>query len=300
MVGLAVAAQVGSAWAGTVVQFRTELGDFDVELYDVEKPATVENFLRNVMEGRYSSTIFHELNPGISLSAGKFQAESNGSTNVLTTRPPITNEFNVGPRLANLAGTLTMDAVQGDPSTGTTRFSLNLRDNPQLDGPTNGVGSVVFGRLIRTGGVPEKLNLFKPMLPLWDDRYYSQTNILLNLPPTLVSLPIYGFTKKSENLYEARPLYVDITLLNVRVSQDGDGLTRVRWNPVCGRTNTVEYTDVFPPVWQKLVDVAPASIPTPVYSGTGIPAPGTALNLPAVVVDENAAPGRFYRVRATY
>jgi len=154
--------------------------------------------------------------------------------------------------------------------------------------------------LIRTGGVLDKLNLFKPIIPMSGDRYYAQTNILIDIPPTLVNLPIYGFTHKSESSYEARPMYVDITLLNVRVSQDGDGLTRVRWNPVCGRINTVEYTDVFPPVWQKLVDVDPASIPTPVYSGSGIPAAGAPLNLPAVVVDANAAPGRFYRVRATY
>jgi peptidyl-prolyl cis-trans isomerase A (cyclophilin A) len=299
-VGLALLAQVGSAWAGTVVQFRTELGDFEVELYDTAKPATTENFLRNVTAGAYASTYFHDLKPGVVANGGKFRISANGDTNLPPIRPAVTNEFNVGPVLPNVAGTLAMVADSADPNSATVKFALNLKDNPQFDSPTNSGGAVVFGRVITGSEVLTKLNAFKPALGLPANQYFKQTNCILNIPPVLESFPIYGFTFNSDGTYTARGIALDITLLRVRVSQDGDGLTRVRWNPVYGRTNTVEYTDVFPPVWQKLVDVDPASIPAPVYSGSGIPAPGTSLNLPAVVVDANAAPGRFYRVRATY
>jgi hypothetical protein len=32
--------------AGTLAQFRTPLGDIEVELYDQDKPITVQNFIR--------------------------------------------------------------------------------------------------------------------------------------------------------------------------------------------------------------------------------------------------------------
>ena len=35
-----------AASAGTLAQFRTVFGDIEVELYDQDKPVTVENFIR--------------------------------------------------------------------------------------------------------------------------------------------------------------------------------------------------------------------------------------------------------------
>jgi len=291
---------ISPASAGTVVQFRTELGDLEVELYDVEKPVTVENFLKNVTEGVYESSFIHELVPGAIAFGGKIRVSNTGETNLPITRPAITNEFHVGPRLKNLAGTLAMETDSPDPNSATTRFSINLKDNPERDGSTNGVGSVVFGRVIRGTEVVDKLKLFKPAISMQENLYFAQSNCVLEISPVFVGFPIYGFIKRSVGVYSLRIVNVDITLLSVRVSRDEDGRTRVRWNPVYGRTNTVEFTDVFPPIWQKLAEVPPASIPTPVYAGSGIPSPGNPLNLPAVIVDSDAAPGRFYRVRATY
>ena len=39
------------AQAGTLVQFRTFVGDIDVELLDSERPVTVRNFLRYINSG---------------------------------------------------------------------------------------------------------------------------------------------------------------------------------------------------------------------------------------------------------
>lgn len=289
-----IASQMGAVTAGTVVQFRTSVGNLDVELYDVEKPATTENFLRNVTEGLYGGAFFDELKLGSYLAGGSFNPQSNAGSPP-TNRPAIANEFNSGPVLPNVAGTLSMMTDRVNTNQTTLRFFFNLKDNPQFDSPTNNGGAVVFGRVIGSKQVLDTMNAFKPAIPLPTEQFFQQTNCIVTVPPSLLNTPVLGFTKKADSVYEAKVVSLDISLLRVRVSQDADGFTRVRWNPVYGRTNTVEYTDVFPPVWQKLADVPPASIPTPVYS-----APGAALNLPAVVVDENAAPGRFYRVRATY
>src|SRR5438128_3688441 len=41
------------ALAGTLAQFRTILGDIEVELYDQDKPVTVQNFIRYAQSGAY-------------------------------------------------------------------------------------------------------------------------------------------------------------------------------------------------------------------------------------------------------
>ena len=45
----------GPCFGGTLVQFRTVLGDVDVELYDQDKPVTVQNFIRYIQRLRLSA-----------------------------------------------------------------------------------------------------------------------------------------------------------------------------------------------------------------------------------------------------
>jgi len=76
--------------------------------------------------------------------------------------------------------------------------------------------------------------------------------------------------------------YVDITLLNVRISRETGGSNRIRWTSVNGRTNIVEYTDGYPPDWKVL--------------GSGVGTGG-----PFAIVDSSvSSPARFYRVRVDY
>ena len=49
---------LNSAGAGTLVQFRTVFGDMEVELYDQDKPVTVQNFL-NYSKAGASRTNLH-------------------------------------------------------------------------------------------------------------------------------------------------------------------------------------------------------------------------------------------------
>src|SRR2546423_11496561 len=60
-----------AACAGTLAQFRTVFGDIEVELYDQDKPATAQNFIRYVESGAYRDSILHRcpVNPTTGLSA---------------------------------------------------------------------------------------------------------------------------------------------------------------------------------------------------------------------------------------
>jgi hypothetical protein len=95
-------------------------------------------------------------------------------------------------------------------------------------------------------------------------------------------------------------VFCDISLLNVQVARRQDGAAEIRWNPVAGRTNFVEFTTEFPPVWQALTNLPPEALPSQVYSGPAQPSDDAVKTPPTLVVDPNGDPNRFYRVRATY
>ena len=76
-------------------------------------------------------------------------------------------------------------------------------------------------------------------------------------------------------------LYLDITLLQVALKRVAGGGREISWNSATGLTNVVEFTTNLPPVWTTLV----------VTNGTGAR---------LAVVDSNAGPRRFYRVRVAY
>src|SRR6516164_3825691 len=96
--------------AGTLAQFRTVFGDIEVELYDQDKPVTVQNFIRYVQSGRYTNEFSHRLQPGFVLQGGGFTLYTN-TISAIPTYPPITNEFNVGRPFSNIYGTIAMAKI---------------------------------------------------------------------------------------------------------------------------------------------------------------------------------------------
>src|SRR3989441_10605958 len=89
-----------STQAATLAQFRTVFGDIEVELYDQDKPVTVQNFIRYVQAGKYENGFAHRLVPGFVLQGGGYTVTNRGTTNATIvaapTYPPITNEFGIG------------------------------------------------------------------------------------------------------------------------------------------------------------------------------------------------------------
>lgn len=191
-----------SLQAGTLAQFRTVLGDLEVELFEADKPVTVQNFIRYVQSGVYSNMFFHRYVPGFVIQGGGYF-----TTNRSTASPslaavdgfgPITNEFNVGARRSNVLGTLAMAKLGGDPNSASSEWFFNLADNSANLDQQNG-GFTVFGRVVGSTQVLNQL-----------------TNLIrVDAGGPFTELPVLNFPPSYEDL-----VYVDITLLDVRVARD--------------------------------------------------------------------------------
>jgi cyclophilin family peptidyl-prolyl cis-trans isomerase len=143
----------------TLLQFTTNRGTFDVELFNQQVGATVANFLSYVngpAGANYLNSIFHRVTnlatDGIAvLQGGGFTFKSNGSTTAL---PAISTHSAIALQalLTNALGTIAM-ARTSDPNSATSQFFFNTADNSVLDpGGTDPNGYAVFG-VIRGAGL---------------------------------------------------------------------------------------------------------------------------------------------------
>jgi cyclophilin family peptidyl-prolyl cis-trans isomerase len=260
---------LSSAGAGTLVQFRTVFGDMEVELYDQDKPVTVQNFLNYIESGRYQNEIAHRLVPGFVIQGGGFTLVSNTITPV-PTFPPITNEFGVGRQFSNVYGTIAMAKLGGDTNSATSQWYFNLTNNAFLDAPDTNDFFVVFGHVIKGTNVLNVMNQFQ----YWNGTQTS--NLVYNWGSPFDNLPLLY-----PSLAQTNFLFVDISLLQIAIQPATGGGKQISWNSATGLTNIVEYTTNLPPVWNTLVTT----------NGTGAQ---------LSVVDNAVAPSRFYRVRVIY
>lgn len=130
------------AQAGPKVEFKTNQGNFVVDLESDRAPKTVNNFLAYVKSGFYNGTVFHRVING-------FMVQGGGFTTDLVQKPtqaPVVSEAQNG--LKNQNYTIAM-ARTSDPDSATAQFFINVKDNPGLDYPNAmGNGYTVFGRVI--------------------------------------------------------------------------------------------------------------------------------------------------------
>jgi peptidyl-prolyl cis-trans isomerase A (cyclophilin A) len=264
-----------SASAGTLAQFRTTIGNFDVELYDEDKPVTVRNFIRYVQSGLYTNIIMHRVVTNFVIQGGGIAVYNRNTTNntlgSIPTFAPITNEIGVGKFYSNIYGTIAM-AKTSDPNSATSQYFFNLANNSaSLDSPLNSGGFTVFGHVV---GGTNILNEFK----------IGPTNRVVktvNLGSPIDQLPVL-YSANSANVTFNDLIYVDISLLNVQVSMNTNGSRKISWNSASNKVNYVEYTTNLPPAWHTLVST----------NGNG--------NTISVTDSNAAAAGRFYRVRVVY
>jgi cyclophilin family peptidyl-prolyl cis-trans isomerase len=271
---LLLAALQGS-YAGTLAQFRTYFGDIEIELYDQDKPVTVQNFIRYVQSGAYQDGFAHRLEPGFVIQGGGYAITNRGSTNWQVTTipafPPITNEFAVGQRHSNLFGTIAMAKRGGDTNSATSQWFLNLANNTFLDAADTNNLFVVFGRVIQGTDILNTFSSFQ----FWNGSQTSNLVDWLEAPP-FDRLPLLRPVLSSTNL-----LYFDVTLLQVAVENVAGGARKILWNSAAGLTNVVEFTTDFPPNWTTLIST----------NGTGDR---------MEVLDGSGASRRFYRVRVLH
>jgi cyclophilin family peptidyl-prolyl cis-trans isomerase len=131
--------------AGTIVKFQSVFGDINVQLFDAQKPITVENFLRYVDGNLYDNSMIHRSVPGFVVQGGGFRATVPSPPSI-SSFPPILNE----PGIPNTRGTIAMAKLGGNPNSATNQWFFNLADNRSILDGQNG-GFTVFGRVLGDG-----------------------------------------------------------------------------------------------------------------------------------------------------
>ena len=130
----------------SLVRFNTSSGPINVELFDRQAPQTVANFFDYVTSSLYNNSIFHRSVPSFVLQGGGFTFNTNPSRlDPISTFPAVKNEPDPVNR-SNLAGTIAMAKLSGDPDSATDQFFFNLADNSSLD--TQNGGFTVFGKVV--------------------------------------------------------------------------------------------------------------------------------------------------------
>jgi cyclophilin family peptidyl-prolyl cis-trans isomerase len=117
--------------------FRTQRGDFTVELYADRAPRTVENFVNLARAGFYDGTTFHRV-------IGGFMAQGGDPTGTGTGGPgyQFGDEFHPSLR-HDTAGTLSM--ANAGPGTNGSQFFITYGPTPHLDDRHSVFGKVTEG-----------------------------------------------------------------------------------------------------------------------------------------------------------
>lgn len=135
-----------------VVVFETNLGDVYLELFPLDAPNTVANFLQYVQRGHYSETMVHRHQSNFVVQLGGYEyTDTNGLRRVFDeTLAPVANEFG----RSNQARTIAMAKFGGQPDSATNEWFINLSNNSssldntaQPDNIDSG-GFTVFGRVL--------------------------------------------------------------------------------------------------------------------------------------------------------
>jgi cyclophilin family peptidyl-prolyl cis-trans isomerase len=244
------------ARAGTLAQIQTGLGEIDVELFDQDKPITVNNFIQLAQAGAFVNSFFHRCEPGFVVQGGGYFAFNPFLSNIIA--PPyanlgqvgnfgnIPNEFGVGRRFSNVFGTISMAKVAGDTNSANSQFFFNLANNTFLDATDSNNMFVVFGHVVRGTNI---LNLFNGI---------SKGNNLVNLQDTygtnglFTELPTYSLGTNPPPY--SNLVYFSVNILSTQVAiNKTNGARRISWTSVNGVTNNVEFATNLPPVWQVLM-----------------------------------------------
>lgn len=127
--------------------FKTEKGDFTIELFADKTPKTVNNFVFLAREGFYDGTIFHRVISGFMAQGGDPTATGKGGPAY-----QFADEFH--PALKhNSSGILSM--ANAGPNTNGSQFFITFAPTPHLDGRHTVFGKVTKGMDV-VQSIPER------------------------------------------------------------------------------------------------------------------------------------------------
>ena len=133
--------------AGVLARFRmNNLGTIDVELFEQDKPVTVDNFVKYVRSGAWHDNVMHRWVQNFVIQGGSYAVPhmETGFTPIsvnpllLNTFGTITNEYSVGKTYSNVYGTIAMARVGGQTNSASSSWYFNTANNVNLDSVDGG------------------------------------------------------------------------------------------------------------------------------------------------------------------
>lgn len=158
-----------------LVEVKTSLGDFVLELDADKAPISTINFIQYAKDDYYKGLIFHRIDPKFMIQGGGYFPDNREKRGQ---RPPIKNEWNNG--LKNVRGTIAM-ARTNAPDSATAQFFINVVDNGFLSEPRGGAGYAVFGKVVKGMDIVDKIrNAPTTFSPIMGDNTMPATPIVIN------------------------------------------------------------------------------------------------------------------------
>src|ERR1051325_2551397 len=135
---------------------NNDLGVIDVELFELDKPVTVSNFVAYVKSGAWNDNILHRWIPNFVLQGGSYHVPHdptlmtswNVNPTLVTSFPTIPFERDVGRHFSNVYGTIAMARVGPDTNSASTDWFFNLNNSHAVLDTQDG-GYTVFGAVVR-------------------------------------------------------------------------------------------------------------------------------------------------------
>lgn len=149
LVFMTTACAAGSFWdfkkdegeskvANRIAVFDTNMGEFEIELFEDKTPITTKNFIDLAQEGFYDGVIFHRIIDGFMIQGGDPTGTGMGG-------PGYTIEDEFTPELTHESEGILSMANTGRPHTGGSQFFITLAVTPWLDGHHTVFGKVIKG-----------------------------------------------------------------------------------------------------------------------------------------------------------
>ena len=182
-----------------VVEMKTSMGSFKIELNREKSPLTVDNFLKYVESKHYDGTIFHRVMGAFMIQGGGF--EKGETPTEKETLAPIKNEAKTN-GLKNEPYTIAM-ARTNDPNSATSQFFINVVDNRRgLDagGGAGPDGYAVFGKVVEGTDVVDKIKAVEVGTKKLNSRHRGQI-----IPGPHQNVPLKPVVIESVRLVEKKP-----------------------------------------------------------------------------------------------